>query len=391
MPNPKPSRKNLLIAFDAFGTLFTPRAPIGALYGEIARKHGICSDVSDEEIMRSFKKAYKHNATARPNFGKEVGMDPTAWWSSLITETFTPFLPSATTTTVPPALPHRLIPDLLTRFASRDGYTLYDDVVPLFTTLRAARNNTNTTTTTTAAAAAAATRRPRRKIVTAVLTNSDDRVAGILRSFGLRVGHTDPKTVERMMVVVGAAAGRAEAPVMEAPLGGKKEEKEKNVEEGKEGREEGGEESLGDGDSDNDIDFVLTSYDCGYEKPHRAMFDAARRLAVARYGADRGRGRDRAGRVVVGEEEAEAEAEDGSGGGDDGFGEWEAVYVGDEVDKDVVGAENAGWAPAFLVDREGLLGDAAGGVVTRRDVGGHGEKEVRVLRDLRELQSYVLG
>ena len=56
MPNPKPiPHKNLLIAFDAFGTLFSPRAPIGAQYGEIARKHGICRDVSDEEIMSSFK------------------------------------------------------------------------------------------------------------------------------------------------------------------------------------------------------------------------------------------------------------------------------------------------------------------------------------------------
>lgn len=56
MPGPKPLQKNLFIAFDAFGTLFTPRAPIGAQYGEIARKNGICKDVSDEEIMGSFKK-----------------------------------------------------------------------------------------------------------------------------------------------------------------------------------------------------------------------------------------------------------------------------------------------------------------------------------------------
>lgn len=27
--------------------------------------------------------AFKHNAKERPNYGKEVGMDPTAWWSSV--------------------------------------------------------------------------------------------------------------------------------------------------------------------------------------------------------------------------------------------------------------------------------------------------------------------
>ncbi|KKY27010.1 putative haloacid dehalogenase [Diplodia seriata] len=291
MPNPKPSQKNLLIAFDAFGTLFTPRAPIGALYGEVARKHGICNDVSDEEIMGSFKKGY------------------------------------------------------------RDGYMLYDDVIPLFASLRAARTHSrssNPTTTTTT---------KHRKIVTAVLTNSDDRVAGILRSFGLRVGHTDPKVVEEV-AVASAKAGQEQAIATPPPPPTTTVMMLKNEDM----------EALGE----NDIDFVLTSYDCGYEKPHRAIFDAARRLAAARYAGD--------GAGEVGKET----------GREDDVGEWEAVYVGDEVDKDVVGAENAGWELAFLVDREGLVRDA-GGVVRRHDVGGEGEQEVRVLRDLRELERYVLG
>ncbi|GME63518.1 haloacid dehalogenase [Neofusicoccum parvum] len=302
MPTPKPSQKNLLIAFDAFGTLFTPRAPIGTQYGEIARKHGICKDVSDDEIMNSFKKAFKLNAKERPNYGKEVGMDPTAWWSSIITQTFTPFLPS-------PAhpLPARLVPALLARFASRSGYTLYPDVVPLFASLRALRN-------------AAAGRR----IVTAVVTNSDDRVAGILRSFGLRVGHVP------------------------YPLGGSVAEQ-------------------GEGWADNDVDFVLTSYDCGCEKPQRGIFDAAVEVAGARFGGG-----------------------GGGGGGDEG---WDTVYVGDEVDKDVVGAEGAGWDAAFLVNREGVVEKEGDGVVVvrRNDLGGQGEEEVRVLRDLRNLSGYVGG
>ncbi|KAF4546616.1 Haloacid dehalogenase [Lasiodiplodia theobromae] len=318
MPNPKLSQKNLLIAFDAFGTLFTPRGPIGALYGEIARKHGICGDVSDEDIMSSFKKV--------------VCLWLVAWL--IITQTFTPFLSTQKSSSPgsappnPPSLPHRLVPDLITRFASRDGYTLYNDVIPLFASLRAARGGSGSS---------------RRKIVTAVLTNSDDRVAGILRSFGLRVGHVDPETVEKIAAsTYPNGSGSTSATTLLQP------------------------ERLGE----NDIDFVLTSYDCGYEKPHRAIFDAARRLALARY-------------AQVGEgEETGREIDDD--------GEWEAVYVGDEVDKDVVGAEEAGWANAFLVDREGLVRDARD-VVRREDVGGEGQQQVRVLRDLRELETYVLG
>ncbi|KAK0663587.1 hypothetical protein DIS24_g961 [Lasiodiplodia hormozganensis] len=249
----------------------------------------------------------------------------------IITQTFTPFLSaqkSSSPGSAPPSLPHRLVPDLITRFASRDGYTLYNDVIPLFASLRTARGGSGSS---------------RRKIVTAVLTNSDDRVAGILRSFGLRVGHVDPETVEKIAAsAYPNGSGSTSATTLLQP------------------------ERLGE----NDIDFVLTSYDCGYEKPHRAIFDAARRMALARYA-----------RVGEGEETGQEIDDDG---------EWEAVYVGDEVDKDVVGAEEAGWANAFLVDREGLVRDARD-VVRREDVGGEGQQQVRVLRDLRELGTYVLG
>lgn len=323
MARSKASQKNLFIAFDAFGTLFSPRAPIGAQYGEVARKNRICKDVSDDEIMNNFKKAFKHNAKERPNYGKEVGMDPTAWWSSIITQTFTPFLATADASS--PQLPARLIPDLLTRFASDTGYTLYADVIPLFTRLRALGFPSSSSSSSS-----------RPKIITAVVTNSDDRVAGILRSFGLRVGHIDPGTIA-------ALTPTTSNPQPTTLLS------QENAD-------------------DNDIDFVLTSYDCGFEKPHPGIFDAAVAVARARFAAD------------------------------DGEGEWEMVYVGDEADKDVVGPEGAGWGRAFLVDREGGVvgsGEArerdGGVVVSRRDVGLEGEGDVRVLRGLMELEGYLNG
>ncbi|EKG20259.1 hypothetical protein MPH_02376 [Macrophomina phaseolina MS6] len=284
MPGPKTSQKNLFIAFDAFGTLFSPRAPIGTQYGEVARKHGICKDISDDEIMSSFKAAFKYNAKERPNFGKEVGMDPTAWWSGIITQTFAPFLeptaPDPNSLSQQP-LPTRLIPDLLTRFASATGYALHADVIPLFTRVRALKQFSSSTTADTA----------RRKIITAVLTNSDDRVAGILRSFGLRVGHLDPATLSSSLLVASSPSPRSSPSNSQGstllPA-----------------------EHLGD----NDIDFVLTSYDCGFEKPHRGIFDAAMAVAMAR------------ARFAWGVDGAEGKEEE----------EWETVYVGDEVDKDTI-------------------------------------------------------
>lgn len=55
------------------------------------------------------------------------------------------------------------------------------------------------------------------------------------------------------------------------------------------------------------MDFVTLSYDVGYEKPDRRIWDAAAKQASA--------------------------ASDG----------WRKVHVGDDLEKDVRGAEDAGW------------------------------------------------
>jgi hypothetical protein len=47
-------KRNLLLAFDAFGTLFTPKQPIAVQYGDLARKHGL-SNFTDQELEKSFR------------------------------------------------------------------------------------------------------------------------------------------------------------------------------------------------------------------------------------------------------------------------------------------------------------------------------------------------
>jgi FMN phosphatase YigB (HAD superfamily) len=76
------------------------------------------------------------------------------------------------------------------------------------------------------------------------------------------------------------------------------------------------------------------SYDVGFAKPDRRIFDAAEnmadQLAAAQDAASHGR-------AVP----------------------WVKVYVGDEYENDVVGAQGAGWNPVFVGTEEGLSGKEA--------------------------------
>lgn len=76
-----------------------------------------------------------------------------------------------------------------------------------------------------------------------------------------------------------------------------------------------------------DIDFTVLSYDVGCEKPDRRIFGAAEEMVVSMLERDAG----------------STQKPD--------LYDWRKVYVGDEYDKDVVGATNAGWQ-AVLVGRE---------------------------------------
>lgn len=46
--------RNLLICFDAFGTLFKPRYPIAQQYGDVARSFGL-GGFTNDDVNRAFK------------------------------------------------------------------------------------------------------------------------------------------------------------------------------------------------------------------------------------------------------------------------------------------------------------------------------------------------
>lgn len=45
--------KNLVLTFDAFGTLFTPREPITRQYASVARNYGLV--IEENELQDSFR------------------------------------------------------------------------------------------------------------------------------------------------------------------------------------------------------------------------------------------------------------------------------------------------------------------------------------------------
>ena len=149
------------------------------------------------------------------------------------------------------------MPELLNRYNSSEGYDVYPDVRPFFRILQKMREDAQRDSTLP-------------KITVGVVTNSDDRVLSILSSLGLTVG---PQR-HRMLA--------------------------KNPEQHPEGAA--------------DIDFVVLSYDVGFEKPAREIFDAARDLTLSF---------------------------DSPG---DRF-----IHVGDTVTVDYQGAEGAGWDGILLV------------------------------------------
>jgi ribonucleotide monophosphatase NagD (HAD superfamily) len=151
-----------------------------------------------------------------------------------------------------------------------------------------------------------------------VVTNSDDRVPGILSSLGFTINQT--------------LRFNSEFP-----------------------------EVLSAAKQQNQIDFSCMSYDVGAGKPSRLIFDAAEAMA-SRFSAAKSMLEDLAL--------------------PDKTTPWLKIYVGDEFENDVVGAINAGWNSVFVgpPDKTGSidiitmkelkdhLGDSVGEVFSSRDV-----------------------
>lgn len=203
----------------------------------------------------------------------------------MITKTFQPLAGNGI------ELPKDLAPKLLHRFASDEGYALSPGITPLLRSLKHPSSST-----------------PQAHIspIIGVITNSDDRVPSILSSLGL---HVRPF---RFGIDTNTNPGPTPLPSQQPPQ---------------------------PHSYDYDIDLHAMSYDVGFAKPDRRIFDAAEGMANDLVSAT----------ATVA---AAVSPESGPAPEVGAVLPWLKVYVGDEYTKDVTGALGAGWN-AVLVDDHG--------------------------------------
>jgi putative hydrolase of the HAD superfamily len=181
-------------------------------------------------LQTAFKNAYKTESKAYPNYGREMVLrgeygGPKQWWTGVIKSTFANALDKPDL-----QLPGGMVDRLIETFASKEGYSLYEDVQPFFDQLRKYKTRQSGFDC----------------VVTGIISNSDDRVPTVLRSLGLSVGWT-----------------RADEDRSSTLLPGFEEAASKDSEE--------------QPFYSSDLNMVITSYEAGQEKPNRLIYDVAAR------------------------------------------------------------------------------------------------------------------
>jgi len=78
-----------VVFFDAAGTLFAPREPIGQSYARIARKYGVVASAGD--VSAAFGRVFHHAPGLAFGPGREpaeLRQQERQWWRNLVAETF---------------------------------------------------------------------------------------------------------------------------------------------------------------------------------------------------------------------------------------------------------------------------------------------------------------
>jgi FMN phosphatase YigB (HAD superfamily) len=304
--NIRKAKRQLLLTFDAFSTLFHPRTPVPEQYCQVAYSYGLSSDVvTPEKVGQAFKESFKAQSKKFPNYGRNEVLKgrysgPKQWWGDVIQDSFAKVM-STSPLNGPrdlAKLPDGMVDRLLDVFASQEGYSLYGDVMPLFKKLKEWKDRINRTHTATGDSEHNFTH-----LVVGVISNSDDRVPAILKSLGLKIGD----------IRADCDPSRVDLPGFEE--GGDEDSRPEHFE---------SEQCL------NDIDMIITSYEAGEEKPHRLIFDVAKKQAQTIL-------RSQTTSLNIAEF--------------DSSNDWLCLHVGDDYSKDCEGAANAGW-DTVLVLRE---------------------------------------
>ncbi|KAK8199884.1 hypothetical protein HDK77DRAFT_213119 [Phyllosticta capitalensis] len=275
----------LLVTFDAYGTLYRPRAPVHLMYKAVAEEHGLRVK-SEQALSEAFMQVFRVYAQQYPNYGKKVLDHPDKWWEMIVKETFEKCkLPGYN-------VPKMLAPDLIKRFSGSSFYH-YDKSVPAaIKTLRNIEANSEY------------------PVIIGVVSNSDPRIASILRSLRFSVGDdapmcslTNPDNSRAAGILSGSGKSEQQPQLRQPPPIVRT--------------------------SRPDFDFVLASYDANHEKPEKKIFELAERYAA----------------TMMRQLPAPA-AHDSS------LFPWpypfHRVHVGDDMNRDAIAAKDAGWKAVFF-------------------------------------------
>ncbi|CDM32097.1 hypothetical protein DTO013E5_3678 [Penicillium roqueforti] len=286
------SSRTLLLTFDAFGTLFHPRLPVPEQYAATAHQFGLSrTAVTPDKLETAFRDTFRAQSHRYPNYGRAEALrgqygGPRQWWEEVIRGSFKRVLAAENGETRPgdpeEHISDRMVEALLDRFAGSEGYALFDDVLPFFRRMRKLK---------------AAHKWSFDRIIVGVISNSDDRVPAVLKSLGLTVGDMRADQDRSSMDLPGFEGRSINNDAAEEHV---KDHADRNL--------------------DLDIDMVITSYEAGQSKPHRLIFDVARRqaLKVARpWLTSRTK--------------------------------FSSVHVGDDLKKDAQAARDAGWESYLLL------------------------------------------
>ncbi|KAH7913171.1 HAD-like domain-containing protein [Hygrophoropsis aurantiaca] len=111
-----------LVTFDALHTLVTPRLPIYIQYSQTFAP--FIGDLDPNSIKQSFKVALKQVQQEMPVYKSDNGAQ--GWWAEVIKRTA--IGAGADRTAVESSLPE-MVPKLLHRFSSKEGYKLFDESI----------------------------------------------------------------------------------------------------------------------------------------------------------------------------------------------------------------------------------------------------------------------
>jgi putative hydrolase of the HAD superfamily len=118
-----------VIFFDAAGTLFDVRGSVGALYRDIARRHGV--DATADELNASFRFAFKAKTDGTFARHNRLGLEAEkAWWRDLVWSIFGERMDKSTF--------ENYFEDVFDFFRKSTAWVLFDDTRSSLDRLRAA-------------------------------------------------------------------------------------------------------------------------------------------------------------------------------------------------------------------------------------------------------------